>query len=153
MRALSSTCLWSRVTRTAFVAVITAIPSLALAQQATISGRVMAQGTNEPLTDVRVFLVGSALNVSTNAEGRYVLRGVPTGTLEVRAIRVGYQEQKKAIAVTAGAQATLDFTMQQAVVQLQEIVTSAVARSATPSSPSAISRSALRRPRSPISAR
>ena len=100
MRVLSSPCLWSRVTRAAFVAA--AVPTLALAQQqqATISGRVMAQGTNEPLSEVRVFLVGSALNVSTNAEGRYALRNVPTGTLEVRVIRVGFQEQKKSIAVT-----------------------------------------------------
>ncbi|HEV8216029.1 MAG TPA: TonB-dependent receptor, partial [Gemmatimonadaceae bacterium] len=127
MRALSSTSLWSRVSRATFIAAITAIPSLTLAQQqqASISGRVMAEGSNEPLSDVRVFLVGSALNVSTNAEGRYTMRNVPTGTQEVRVIRVGYQEQKKSIAVTAGAQATLDFTMKQAVVQLQEIVTTA----------------------------
>jgi TonB-linked SusC/RagA family outer membrane protein len=127
MRALSSTCLWSRVARATFIAAITAIPSLTLAQQqqASISGRVMAEGTNEPLSDVRVFLVGSALNVSTNAEGRYSLKNVPTGTMEVRVIRVGFQEQKKSIAITAGAQATLDFTMKQAVVQLQEIVTTA----------------------------
>ena len=127
MRALSSTCLWSRVARATFIAAITAIPSLTLAQQqqASISGRVMAEGTSEPLSEVRVFLVGSALNVATNAEGRYIIRNVPTGTLEVRVIRVGYQEQKKSIAVTAGAQATLDFTMKQAVVQLQEIVTTA----------------------------
>jgi len=128
MRALSSTYLWSRVSHAALVAAVTAIPTLSLAQQqqpASISGRVTAQGTDEPLPDVRVFLVGSALNVATNAEGRYTLRGVPTGTFEVRVIRVGYQEQKKSIAITAGAQATLDFSMKQAVVQLQEIVTTA----------------------------
>jgi len=128
MRALSSTYLWSRVSHAALVAAVTAIPTLLLAQQqqpASISGRVTAQGTDEPLPDVRVFLVGSALNVATNAEGRYTLRGVPTGTFEVRVIRVGYQEQKKSIAITAGAQATLDFSMKQAVVQLQEIVTTA----------------------------
>jgi len=128
MRALSSTYLWSRVSHAALVSAVTAIPTLLLAQQqqpASISGRVTAQGTDEPLPDVRVFLVGSALNVATNAEGRYTLRGVPTGTFEVRVIRVGYQEQKKSIAITAGAQATLDFSMKQAVVQLQEIVTTA----------------------------
>ena len=55
MRVLPSAFLWSRVTRAAFVAAITAIPSLALSQQqqASISGRVMAHGTNEPLADVR----------------------------------------------------------------------------------------------------
>jgi TonB-linked SusC/RagA family outer membrane protein len=97
----------------------------AAAQQPTLTGRVTAQGTSEPLADARVYVVGSALNVGTNAEGRYTLRGVPTGTIEVRVIRVGYQEQKKSVAVTAGGTMTLDFAMQQAIVQLQEIVTTA----------------------------
>jgi hypothetical protein len=72
-----------------------------------------------------VYLVGSSLSVATNAEGRYALRGVPPGYAEVRVIRVGYQEQKKSITLAAGTAATLDFTMKQAVVQLQEIVTTA----------------------------
>ena len=114
----------SRLLRATVAVVLLAAPSLAFAQQASISGRVTAQG-GEPLPDSRVYLVGSSLTVGTNAEGRYMLRGVPTGTVEVRVIRVGYQEQKKAITITAGAAATLDFTMQQAVVTLQEIVTTA----------------------------
>jgi TonB-linked SusC/RagA family outer membrane protein len=107
------------------VALLFLVSSVATAQQSTISGRVTAQGTSDPLSDARVFVVGSALNVGTNSEGRYVLRGVPTGTVEVRVIRVGYTEQKKSVSVSAGASVTLDFSMQQAIVQLQEIVTTA----------------------------
>jgi TonB-dependent SusC/RagA subfamily outer membrane receptor len=99
-------------------------PSAAVAQQPGISGRVTAE-SGEPLPDSRVYLVGSSLSVATNAEGRYALRGVPPGYAEVRVIRVGYQEQKKSITLAAGTAATLDFTMKQAVVQLQEIVTTA----------------------------
>lgn len=102
-----------------------ALPLAARAQQATITGRVTAAGTNEPLGDVRVMVVGSSIAAPTNQEGRYTLRGVPSGTVEVRVLRVGYQEQKKSIAVSPGANLTLDFTMTQAVVQLQEIVTTA----------------------------
>ena len=98
---------------------------LAAAQQATVSGRVAAEGTSEPLPEARVFLVGTTLNVATGPDGRYTIRGVPAGTAEVRVIRVGYQEQKKAVAVAAGATGTLDFVMKQAIVQLQEIVTTA----------------------------
>ena len=101
------------------------LPALAAAQQATVSGRVAAKGTSEPLPEARVFLVGTTLNVATGPDGRYTLRGVPTGAAEVRVIRVGYQEQKKAVTVAAGATVTLDFVMKQAIVQLQEIVTTA----------------------------
>ena len=101
-----------------------ATPSL-LRAQGTVTGQVTAAGTNEPLGDARVMVVNTSLMVPTSADGRYTLRNVPTGNIEVRVIRVGYQEQKKPVAVTAGASVTLNFTMTQAVVQLQEIVTTA----------------------------
>jgi TonB-linked SusC/RagA family outer membrane protein len=98
--------------------------TVALGQQATISGRVTSQA-GQPLGEARVFLVGTVLSVGTALDGQYTLRGVPSGTAEVRVIRVGYQEIKKSVTVAAGAAATLDFAMQPAVVQLQEIVTTA----------------------------
>jgi TonB-linked SusC/RagA family outer membrane protein len=95
------------------------------AQPATISGRVTAEGTQQPLSDSRVYVVGTTLIATTNAEGRYTIRGVPAGAAQVRVIRVGYQEQKKPVTLTAGQTATIDFTLTAAVVQLQEIVTTA----------------------------
>src|ERR1043165_5072264 len=44
---------------------------------------------------------------------------------EIRVIRVGYTEQKKSVRVIDGQTATLDFSMPQSVVQLQEVVTTA----------------------------
>src|SRR5581483_5524593 len=97
----------------------------AQAQRATITGRVTAAGTNAPLGDSRVMVVGTTVAATTGADGRYTLRNVPAGAISVRVIRVGYQEVKKPITVTAGQDATLDFEMSQAIVQLQEIVTTA----------------------------
>ena len=95
------------------------------AQAATIAGRVVAEGSSAPLGDSRVMVVGTNLVASTNAEGRYTLRNVPTGPAQVRVIRVGYQEQKQAVTVSAGQQVTLDFTLKQTVIQLQDVVTTA----------------------------
>ena len=100
------------------------VPVLAQAQ-GTITGRITSAASNEPLSDVRIAVVGSPIAVLSGADGRYTLRGVPAGTPEVRVLRVGFTEQKKAIAVSTGASVTLDFAMAQAVVQLQEIVTTA----------------------------
>ena len=105
-------------------ATLFAMPAVVRAQ-GTITGRVATAETNEPLSDARVMVVNTSLIVPTGADGRYTIRNAPTGNLEVRVLRVGYQEQKKAVAVSAGASVTVDFQMKQAVVQLQEIVTTA----------------------------
>ncbi len=93
--------------------------------QGTVTGRVTASGTNQPLSGSRVMLVGTSLVTVTTADGRYTLHDVPTGAQQVRVIRVGYQELKKPVTVTSGQAATVDFEMTEAVVQLSEIVTTA----------------------------
>jgi len=100
-------------------------PAIAYAQTTTLSGRVTAEGSGEPLPESRVVVVGTTLFASTNATGQYTIRGVPSGTFDVRVLRVGYAEQKKPITVTAGQNATLDFMMSPVVVKLQEVVTTA----------------------------
>ena len=77
------------------LAMIALRPAIAGAQQAIVTGKVTAQVGGQPLSDARVYVVGSTLAASTNAEGQYTLRGVPVGSIEIRMIRVGYQEQKK----------------------------------------------------------
>ncbi|MBK6844932.1 MAG: SusC/RagA family TonB-linked outer membrane protein [Gemmatimonadetes bacterium] len=85
-----------------------------------------ASDVNEPLSDVRVIVLGTSVFTVTNAQGNFTLRGLPAGSYEVRVLRVGYQEQKKSVAVTAsGPAVTLNFAMVRTVVQLQAVVTTA----------------------------
>jgi TonB-linked SusC/RagA family outer membrane protein len=116
-----------RSLRSALVTLLVlSLPVAAHAQRGTITGRIVAAGTNQPLADSRVILVGTSISTISQTDGGYTLRNVPTGALTVRVLRVGYQELKKTVNISAGGQvATLDFALQQAVVQLQEIVTTA----------------------------
>jgi len=100
------------------------LPAAVFAQQGTISGRVTATG-GQALGESRLFVVGTSLTARTSTDGQYTIRGVSPGTVEVRVIRVGFQEQKKSVVISAGGAVTVDFSMQPAVVQLQEIVTTA----------------------------
>jgi hypothetical protein len=59
-----------------------------------LGGRVTASVSGEPVPDVRVLVLGTSLFGITNADGRYTVRNVPPGTADIRALRVGYQEQK-----------------------------------------------------------
>ncbi len=93
--------------------------------QGTITGTVTAGDSPGPLQDARVIILGTSRFGSTGPDGKYTIRGVPAGTADVRVIRVGYQEQKKAVRVLDGQTATLDFVMPRSVVQLEEVVTTA----------------------------
>lgn len=107
----------------ATIAAIAALPALLSAQ--TITGRVTAEDTGAPLSDSRVVVAGTSVFTSTGADGRYTLRNVPTGTQTVRVLRVGYQEQKQQVTVTADQPLTLDFKMPVAIIKLNEVVTTA----------------------------
>jgi TonB-linked SusC/RagA family outer membrane protein len=97
----------------------------ALSAQGTITGRVTASEGGDALADARVMVVGTSVAATSGTDGRYTLRNVPAGAQQVRVLRVGYQEKKQPASVAAGQSATLDFTLNRAIVQLQEIVTTA----------------------------
>ena len=118
-----------RPTGLAVALLLTGLATRTLAQQpaaaASITGRVTVRGSPEPLPDTRVIVLGTSIFTLTNADGRYTLRGVPAGNVEVRVLRVGYVEQKRPVTVTVGQAATLDFELDRTLVVLQEVVTTA----------------------------
>ena len=91
----------------------------------TITGRVTAQGAGAPLSDARVLALGTNLAATTGQDGRYTLSRVRAGAIDVQVFRVGHQPIKKSITVTAGGTVTVDFELATAVVQLQDVVTTA----------------------------
>jgi TonB-linked SusC/RagA family outer membrane protein len=95
------------------------------AAQGTVTGRVLAQGSSEPIPEARVIVLGTSLFSTSNADGRYIIRNVPAGTAEIRILRVGFAEQKRAAAVTSGQTSTLDFILTPVAIKLQEVVTTA----------------------------
>ena len=96
-----------------------------LAAQGTVSGRVTSADTKQPLRDARVMLIGGNAITVTTEDGRYTLRNLPSGTLQLQVLHVGYKSVKQTVTVAANAPATADFEMTAAVVQLQEVVTTA----------------------------
>lgn len=68
----------------ALLAAVLVGPTLA-AQQATgiITGKVTVRGTNDPVGDARVIVVGTAIAVFTNAQGEYRINTAPVGIAQV----------------------------------------------------------------------
>jgi len=117
--------------RWTFIAVAGAALGLAapavrvVAAQGTVTGRVVAEGTGQPLVGAHVLLVGSTSVATTGDDGKYTLRSVAAGSAQIQALHVGYGSQKKPVTVATDATATVDFALTAAVVQLQEVVTTA----------------------------
>jgi TonB-linked SusC/RagA family outer membrane protein len=105
-------------------AILTITAATAAAQGGTLTGTVTAEA-GSPLADARVLIVGTSLSARTATDGKYTLQNVPAGTADVNVLRVGSQQQKKSITITAGRTTTLDFVMPASVVQLEEVVTTA----------------------------
>ncbi len=97
-----------------------------LAQQSgSVSGRVLDAQSGQPVAAAQVAVVGTQLGTQTNSEGVYTIRGVTPGSVEVRALRVGYAELRQRVTVTANSQATLDFRMTSVAMSLSPVVTTA----------------------------
>lgn len=101
------------------------IPRAAQAQQAAIGGQVVDEATGTPLEAARVLLTGTGQIETTNREGRFLFRQVSPGTHQVRVLRVGYKPATLSTTVAAGETAALNFSLPAAVVQLDELVTTA----------------------------
>src|SRR5437868_11090343 len=114
---------WTCVVANTFALAVVFSAARPLAAQGTITGRITSEA-NQPIADARVLVIGSTLSAVTSEDGKFTLR-VPSGSIDLQALRVGYQSQKKSVTVSAGTTATADFVMKQAITQLDEVVTTA----------------------------
>ncbi|MCY3546573.1 MAG: carboxypeptidase-like regulatory domain-containing protein, partial [Gemmatimonadetes bacterium] len=73
-----------------FVALALAVAPLAA--QNTITGTVVDGGTQRPLGGAQVQVEGTNLGVLTDNRGRFLILNVPTATVTVRVVMIGYRE-------------------------------------------------------------
>jgi TonB-linked SusC/RagA family outer membrane protein len=93
--------------------------------QGIIRGQVTSATTSQPLADARVIVIGGQAATTTGEDGRFALRGLNAGTVQLQVLHVGYHALKKTVTLADRDSATADFQLTVAVVQLQEVVTTA----------------------------
>jgi TonB-linked SusC/RagA family outer membrane protein len=111
--------------RVAVTLVLSLLPAVARAQNATLTGRVVDQATGQPLSDVRVIVAGTPRGSRTNEDGRFQIVGVPTGSIQIRAVRIGYEAQARTITIGASGTETLDFSLRVAATTLDQVTVTA----------------------------
>jgi hypothetical protein len=94
-------------------------------QQTTVVGRVTDAETGQAVAEAQIVVAGTNRQAFTNADGRYVIRGVATGNLTLRATRLGYGDMTREVSVVAGQSVSADFAMSPTPVVLSGMVVTA----------------------------
>jgi TonB-linked SusC/RagA family outer membrane protein len=90
----------------------------AQAQTREITGKVTVTGTQQPLADAAISIVGDPTQVRTGANGQYRIMA-PAGAVTVVARAIGY---KRVTSVVPAGQGTADFALERDVLQLEQVV-------------------------------
>ena len=88
-----------------------------------VVGRVTEKRTGAALAGATVVVEGSRQSVTTGQDGRYRIAGLAAGTYTLRARYIGYAPGVAPVTVSAGQEATADFTLEKSVQRLDEVVT------------------------------
>lgn len=106
----------------ALVSSLLCAAQLVAQETGTIIGRVVDGTTQQPIAGATVVLVGMQRGTLTQADGAFLITGVPVGVHRVRAALIGYAAQQQTVEVSAGATATAQFALQPEAVLLEEVV-------------------------------
>lgn len=105
---------------TALVILLTAVT---FAQTGSIMGKVTDIVSKQPLIGVNIVLIGTNFGAATNINGEYTITNVPVGTYQMRASAIGYSSLTKTdVIVSSGKPAMIDFSLEETVLELGNVV-------------------------------
>jgi TonB-linked SusC/RagA family outer membrane protein len=116
---------WRRWGLAAFAAIGLAASGSRLSAQAnsgTVTGTVKDAVSGTPLAGAAVRVGTSQLGTQTGDDGKYTIRGVPVGAVQLQINRIGYEAKKVPATITAGGTTTVDVSLSQAAFSLSEVV-------------------------------
>lgn len=87
-----------------------------------VIGTVVDQSSAAPIATAEVYVQGTNLRTLADNEGRFVLEGVPAGSHTIVAQRLGYMAGQSTVTVTGGQTTSVNLTLAQAALSLDEIV-------------------------------
>src|SRR5688572_22157483 len=73
-----------------------------------VGGVVYDAGTREPIAGAQVLLLPHAMRATTDATGRFALQEIPSGTYQLRVVRIGYRETARTIEVLDARRTEVD---------------------------------------------
>jgi TonB-linked SusC/RagA family outer membrane protein len=95
-------------------------------RQGTVTGVVTESGTMRPLATAQVVVLGTSLGAFTGADGRFEIRAVPSGQVEMQVRLLGYATASRTVTIPSDGTVTVNFQLEQAVLALDGLVVTAL---------------------------
>jgi hypothetical protein len=92
-----------------------------------LRGRVVEAATAAPIGGASVVRLGTRVGTATTDDGRFVLSGLPLGTVRLVVGRIGYRTDTVSFAVRADDSSRVTITLQPSTAQLKAVKVAAVA--------------------------
>ncbi|HYW33421.1 MAG TPA: SusC/RagA family TonB-linked outer membrane protein, partial [Gemmatimonas sp.] len=105
------------------LAVASPPPAGAQGQTGVIIGRVTDAATGGPIASANVVISGTQLGTLTGEDGRFTLRNIQAGNVELVVNRIGYEAKRTAVTVLANQSASANVALTQAAFSLSAVVT------------------------------
>jgi outer membrane receptor protein involved in Fe transport len=96
----------------------------------TIRGRVVNAGSSAGVANAQIFVSSTRLGGLTQADGNFQISQVPVGNQTVRVRMIGFVPAERAVTVVAGQTATVEISITQSAVSLDEVVVTGTAGAA-----------------------
>ncbi len=101
---------------------VSGLQSAELDEKGVIKGRVVNSSTQEPVFGANVLLVGTTLGASTDLDGVFEVRNVPSGTYIVRVTSVGYSPNVRTdVVVSPSRPAELRIDIIESLVEVEGV--------------------------------
>jgi TonB-dependent SusC/RagA subfamily outer membrane receptor len=98
-------------------------PTLLHAQTGQVVGVVIDQSSAQPVEGALVLIQGGNIAGATDRRGHFIIRGVPAGSVSVRAQRLGFKPATQLVRVPANDSVSVRFALTLSVVELESVVT------------------------------
>ena len=105
---------------------ITLFPVSGLAQQGVLQGRVYNAKNGEPVEFATVAIYGTTIGSISDLDGNFIFTGLEPGYVELRVSSIGFDPYvSEAILVTNAKKVYMEIPLEEANVQLEEVVVKA----------------------------
>ncbi len=104
------------------ILIIALLPVGAFAQAGKVEGIVIDTDTKAPLVGANIVVEGTTLGVATGSNGSYMIAAVPAGEYKLTASIIGYRKITKKVEVLADEVTTVNFEIEEIVLELKRII-------------------------------
>ncbi|MCG8386335.1 MAG: TonB-dependent receptor, partial [Cytophagales bacterium] len=105
-----------------YISFLFSFTSLALlAQQGSLRGKVIDEGTNEPVTGAVILMESTSLGAVSDAQGNYRITSIDPGNYTLKISYIGYETFSQDLSINAGQEKVLDVFLTESIYSLQEV--------------------------------